>query len=239
MKQLTACGILLLAFGSHAYSQNLDEMVFENRSIGFIAPQIIGHTNVDDPQKGEIVFDTDSGQNKFWGYDGTSWNEIGFGSGITSSPQSFSGVKTFSDGIKVDDAADQSVLNFYRQETISSTFTFDGTSGGTSSSVNVIATRIGSTIMVWVPSVTATSGTSSSNLNSNTDLPSWARPTNSLVIWCGATITNNVENETERVNFAIGSNGNIAIRREMGAWANSTPNTGSSRGCMLSWDTAS
>lgn len=56
-----------------------------------------------------------------------------------------------------------------------STFTFDG-SGGTSASKAITAQKTGSFVTLNVPSVTATSGTGSTKLSSNTALPAAYRP---------------------------------------------------------------
>ncbi len=42
------------------------------KSLGFIAPQVKGRSNVDEPDKGEIVFDATAGS--FYGYNGTTWS---------------------------------------------------------------------------------------------------------------------------------------------------------------------
>jgi len=96
---------------------------------------------------------------------------------ITTAAQSFAGAKTFNDGLKLDDAAEQDVLSFYAEDTHASSFTFNGTgSPGTTSSVTINITRIGKIVLLRVPSATATTGTNSTRLSSNTALPSWARP---------------------------------------------------------------
>ncbi len=54
---------------------------------------------------------------------------------VTTSAQNFAGVKTFNDGIKVDDAGGQSTLNFYEEGTFVVTWAFSGGNGNAAASI--------------------------------------------------------------------------------------------------------
>lgn len=90
-----------------------------------------------------------------------------------------------------------SVLNYYREATNATTFTHDS-AGGTSSSVNVVITRIGRQVTIFIPGFTCLSGLTSTTLLSDTALPTWARPAttfrfmNSNYATTGTTTTDNL-----------------------------------------------
>lgn len=69
---------------------------------------------------------------------------------VDTSAQSFSGVKTFNDGIKLDDAAGQTALNFYASGSVAANGDFTGT---------VYYTRVGN--LVTITSTVLTHGTGS------------------------------------------------------------------------------
>lgn len=95
---------------------------------------------------------------------------------VTATTQTFTGIKTFETSVKLASAGGTaSELNYYEENTHVSTFTFDG-SGGTSSSITIQVIRIGSLVTLAIPFVTATTGTNSAALNSNTVLLSRWRP---------------------------------------------------------------
>lgn len=101
---------------------------------------------------------------------------------VTTSTQSFAGVKTFNDGVVLDDAASQSTLNFYRESSTAMTWSFANGSGGTpSGSVTARYTRIGSWVNITIPQFTAVGGTSTSILRSSTAIDSFARPATTTV----------------------------------------------------------
>jgi hypothetical protein len=82
-------------------------------------------------------------------------------------------------GVRLDDDVANggaTALNYYREATHATTFTSNGTGGGTSSSVTLRITRVGRVVTVFIPAFSVSSGTGASAINSNTDLPSWAFP---------------------------------------------------------------
>lgn len=87
--------------------------------------------------------------------------------------------------------------------TTSSTFTFNSAGGGTSSAVNIRYQRVGDWVTVFIPLVTATSGTNSSQFISDTPVPTWARPlTTNCVGECPVIIDNNVATTSVGILFA-------------------------------------
>lgn len=71
MKKLISIGMMLVLGSVFA---------LDYEGLGFVAPQINGSTNVDLPQKGEIIYDTDSSDKGFKGYSGSTWVSLEAGS---------------------------------------------------------------------------------------------------------------------------------------------------------------
>lgn len=119
----------------------------------------------------------------------------------------------------------QSDLNFYQTASASITFSFNG-SGGTSAGVTVVYTRIGDIVTLFIPPISATSGTSSTTFTSNSNLPSWAKPaTTSVAITGPAKARNNGGTVTDVVQIQIsGSSGAMIILRDNAsqAWTNAS-----------------
>jgi hypothetical protein len=98
---------------------------------------------------------------------------------VNTTTQSFGGLKTFNDGVKLDDAAGQSTFNYYQEDdTTLASCTFQGNSGGSASgAIAIKITRIGRIVTLDIPSLTTVVPTTASvALLSNTNLPTWARP---------------------------------------------------------------
>jgi hypothetical protein len=135
---------------------------------------------------------------------------------VDGNAQSFAGVKTFADGIKVDDDASQSTLNYFRSGTVSTTYTFDG-SGGTSGAVGLIYLRIGDYVILDISPVTATTGTGSVAFVSNTAIDTWARPANEAAFACQ--ITNNGAGVTTMGRLEVTTAGKVNVIRDVTATA--------------------
>lgn len=106
------------------------------------------------------------------------------------------------------------------QATTSSTFTFNGTGGGTSSSVDLVYSRIGDWVTLFLPTVQATTGTSSTTLTANTALESWAIPATSTATCALSNIRNNAGNDTSSGQLRVATTtGFLAIRRDGAASA--------------------
>jgi hypothetical protein len=98
---------------------------------------------------------------------------------VNTTTQTFAGLKTFNDGLKLDDAAGQSTLNYYREDdTTLASCTFQGNLGGSASAgITIKITRAGRKVTLDIPILTTVVPTTNSiALVSNTALPSWARP---------------------------------------------------------------
>lgn len=165
----------------------------------------------------------------FWAFSSLASTTVGVATATTpgivsTGAQSFAGLKTFIDGVKCDDDANQSTLNYYREDNTSmASVTFRGDLGGSNSgTVDIRITRIGRVVTIEIPSFTAVVPTNNSiALVCNTNLPTWARPASSRSISCG--VYNTSWQSTTGYCF-VGSLGRIEFYRDMpsNAWTNST-----------------
>lgn len=101
------------------------------------------------------------------------------------------------------------------------TLTFDG-SGGTSSSVTVYYRRMLDMVHLFIPAVTATSGTSSTVLTSNTALPAWASPLTTTQSCAYMPVYNNGANLAGEGIITITTGGIINIYKDCTTTANWT-----------------
>ena len=158
------------------------------------------------------------------------YQNTGLTPGNTFSPSVYTNVDTsgrwiFYNGAFMDDDANQDVLNYYREEALTSTFSGNG--GGTASpSRSVTATRVGRIVTVVLEG-TDTAGTSSSNIIiSNTNLPSWARPSADSYGACGGLIEGGVNIDVVGT-WQVTTAGRIGIFRTPSGgtnWSNASNN---------------
>lgn len=119
------------------------------------------------------------------------------------------------------------------------TFTFNGTgSPGTSGSVTLSYQKIGNWVTLFVPGVTATSGTNSSQFNADTAIDVSFRPT-SAQLGLIPIITDNGGAVLQPGLYVLGTNGILSIRRDS-AGNNFTDATtcGSADGFSITYYTA-
>lgn len=157
---------------------------------------------------------------------------------VTASAQSFAGLKTFYDGVKLDDDANEggrSTLAYYAEANDSPTFTFNG-SGGTSGTVTLRITRIGRNVTIWIPTITATTGTGSTQFTATSALPTWAWPTAGVFIFAPIIRNNGVAQGNAGL-IGITSAGIITIYRDAAgtAWTNSAANSGTDAPTAVSY----
>ena len=141
---------------------------------------------------------------------------------VTTDAQSFAGLKTFYDGLKLDDDADQDALTYYRTEVVGLTFTMNGASGA-SSTLNSTFTRIGNQVTVHFGLYRAAPGTTSTVFACSSGWPSWALPTTS-VLWIGFNIRDSGASDTSNFGYIqITTAGVCNIGRNIAgtAWTNS------------------
>jgi hypothetical protein len=110
-----------------------------------------------------------------------------------------------------------SLVNRY-DGTTSSTFTFNG-SGGTSSSKTIAHTRIGDWVTIHLPATSATTGTSSTRIASNTAIPASYRPLTASQAFVVQEIINNAAVVAAVGYGVITSTGIIEIYRDATATA--------------------
>jgi len=136
---------------------------------------------------------------------------------ITTGTQTIAGAKTFSDGVKLDDAAGQSTLNYYQEDdtTLANVaWKPNGSGSGIGTSFTVKITRIGRVVTLFFPtnlSADPAGTTTYLELRTSGDgsvtLPSWALP--NAAIDAPATIIDNgaiVAGE-----FVVGATGVIRV----------------------------
>jgi hypothetical protein len=111
------------------------------------------------------------------------------------------------------------LVNTYVSST-ASTFVFNG-SGGTSSSVTMRYQRLGDYVTLFLPAVSATTGTSSTTFTSQTALDSWARPIGTAGVPITA-IRNNGTVTNSNGYGEINSSGIVIIYRDVASatWTN-------------------
>lgn len=95
-----------------------------------------------------------------------------------------------------------------------STFTFDG-SGGTSSNITMTLIKVGSFVHIYIPKVTATSGTSSTVLASNVALPASWRPTSTQTSPLIGITNNNIITPSSAGIVQITTGGIVNIYRDV------------------------
>jgi len=117
------------------------------------------------------------------------------------------------------------LLSYYKKETLSNTFTFNG-SGGTSAASNMTIERIGSVVTIVIPGYSATTGTSSTTFTSQTVLPSWARPTNTLTFSPVSMTNNTAEAGPGYMTLTAAGTFTLSKTSTGTAWTNSTANCG-------------
>lgn len=134
------------------------------------------------------------------------------------------GILTLNNGAKMDDAADQSTLDYYRTENVSLDWQFNGTSPGAAVANTTRITRIGNIVHFHLGIARATTGTGSTILSS-VAWPSWVWPTRTTVIK-GVHIRNSGASDTTSIGvFQINTSDGVAsIYRDLSltAFANST-----------------
>ena len=121
---------------------------------------------------------------------------------------------TFTNGVTLTDAGWFQDVNdqTYQTGTTATTFTWDG-SGGTSGSVTLAWKKMGSFVMLTVPAVSATSGTGSTILVSNTALAASVRPAATQYLACNALVNNGASIASAGV-LRILTSGVVYIQRD-------------------------
>ena len=144
---------------------------------------------------------------------------------VTTSAQNIAGLKTFYDGLKLDDDSNQDTLNYYREEAAASiVFGPNGAGASNASTISIEVTRIGRIINIYFPSFqTANTGTGSTTFTANTAVPSWARPGGTICCPVN-TIYNSGAATADAGIMLVQSTGNLILQRTRSAtaWSNST-----------------
>ena len=125
-------------------------------------------------------------------------------------------------GLAYDGTQFQLIAPAVTRGSTSTTFTFNGT-GGTSGAVTVTWQKIGQFVRINVPSVTATSGTGSTDFTSNTAIAAAARPA-ATQYHVGIPMQNNGGADTSAGRVSMDTSGIFIIKRDN----NSTAFTNSS-----------
>ena len=186
------------------------------------------HTNGSDltpTSTGLIYFNTSTNKPKY--YNGSAWRSIM----DLESTEDVSGVKTFSNGIELDSDVDQDVINYYREHSMSATWTwqpYNNPGKTTAVSRSVSITRIGRLVnlVIYVDSLQATSSSADYYFQWDDTLPSWARPAaNTVSVNCWMQI-NSAHQPFPIYLLRVTSAGKIQVYKDdAGNWS-SVPDTG-------------
>jgi hypothetical protein len=143
----------------------------------------------------------------------------GVGGILSATAQTISGAKTFPDGISLGNEN----LSSYDETGLVTTFSDNGTSPGTSSSVTLAFARIGDWVHVFVPAFSLTVGSGSpTTLTSTSTVPVDFRPTLAQVIAAGQPRDNGGTTAVVGA-WNVNTNGTIAYRKTpSGSWTAST-----------------
>lgn len=93
---------------------------------------------------------------------------------VTTAAQSFSGLKTFYDGVRLDDDVNQTTLAYYREDGGSAALS---SACGTTATVAWTATRTGRSVDLSFVITIAGTGQSANDCTATAIIPAWARPT--------------------------------------------------------------
>jgi hypothetical protein len=136
-------------------------------------------------------------------------------------------------GFGLADASNAGLIGSYEEYTHSSTYTWNG-SGGTSSSVDAYIVKVGNMVTISFPTIGATTGTSSTTLTGDTAIPAAYRPSRNVRTMCPL-----YQNGTalSAVGFVqINSSGSVIIIKTDGAtFSNSQPSTGLNNSVSFSY----
>lgn len=147
---------------------------------------------------------------------------------VTTGAQNIAGVKTFYDGVKLDDnasAGGRTTLAYYAEaDTSGVTLQWDGSSPGAAQTFTVKMTRIGRQVTLLIPAVLATTGTGASSTQADTTaIDSWARPASTLTF--RVLLLESTSTRTDGL-LQINSGGVISISKFSAAAWNSSASCG-------------
>lgn len=138
---------------------------------------------------------------------------------MSEGAQTKNGLLTLNDGVTVGSVSGNSALTFYGAGSDSVTFSFNGSGGNSSGTVKY--TRIGNVLIVKVPAIQATTGTTSTAFSSTSFLPAWATPATSQYAGSYRVRNNGAAIATPGIGRVSGST--IVVYRDgsQTAWTNS------------------
>ncbi len=110
-------------------------------------------------------------------------NSLAFtANGVNTATVSSGGIWTFPSGVQfATSGGTPTSLTYYQELTHNTTFLADGTGTSPSASVAIKIVRVGSVVTLTIPSISVASGTSSIQVASVTDIPSWAIPATAVI----------------------------------------------------------
>lgn len=118
--------------------------------------------------------------------------------------------------------------------TTATTWTFNS-AGGTSASVTLRYTKIGNVVTLYIPGVTATSGTGSTEFASNTAIDTAARPIRAIDTQCFVT-NNNTAIASPMGRLTLGTNGLFLFNRDLnGTSFTNSSNCGINAAVLISY----
>lgn len=133
---------------------------------------------------------------------------------VSTTTQTFGGVKTFADGISFGD----STLSYYQEGSTTLTFTSNG-SGGGSTARTVYYMRIGAWAYIMIPAIPVSIGTTNATAISSGAIASWMRPVSARATAIGGSILNGGADTGEAARINIETSGVIRIVRLSGTFS--------------------
>lgn len=148
------------------------------------------------------------------------------------------GVKTFNDGVKLDDAVGQETLTYYKTLDHTTTFTTNGTSAGTSSAQTIRLVRVGRlvTMQFWdIPGFAAGSGTVGYILANNPIPDTGFRPTGAAAAGFCCIANSGAWVVSTLGAMSVGTDGSIKIFRDVVGTAFTSGATVGASSAFISW----
>jgi hypothetical protein len=154
---------------------------------------------------------------------------------VDGNAASWAGVKTFSDGVKyATTGGTATTLNYYEEKTFTNqAFAFNGTGGASGDTKTITVSKLGKVVTLYVPALTGTSRTTSTELKASAFLDSRFRPANDQQFPCVSQ-----ENGTVTTGYLrVETDGSVSVTKTVTstAWGTGVASCGLNSGMTVSW----
>lgn len=212
-------GLLSIYFGRNSQSVRVIASASMSATWTLTLPVAAGTANFAMITDGSGTTSWSSWTNSAWYADGSNAGTLSATTQTIGGAKTFSAAATFSSGIVLGNET----LTIYDEASYTSTFTFNGASGGTTGSATIYCTRIGRKVTLSGGTATVNVGTGTNTaLSSNTNVTAGFRPT-AQISFIGIPIQNNGGDQTASGSLTITSGGALIFNRDWAgtAWTNS------------------